>query len=201
MSANAQTNSQTQFLSYSSGLVSAPLQPTRPMPYSLQQTASGIGAGYAKENSYQKGRHYSSNPSSGQAGAVSQNTNFYTNDLVGYNGYQSQKDAEALAMATASSSGLYHPSTINSYSNRNIYSLGNSDNRAHLLKQSENSIYYPNSNSYQYTPLITAQPSVMQVLPAPGVYPSTYSRPGYNPTLLHLGSNWDASKASANFSE
>lgn len=181
-------------------MVSAPLQPTRPLSYSPQQTASGLG-GYANANSYQKEQIYSSNPASAQAGGLSQNTNFYTNGLGGYNAYQSQKDAEALAMATATNSGLYQPSVVNSYPTGNIYSLGNSGNRADLLAQSKNTIYFPNSNTYQYTPLNTAHPNVMQVLPTPDVYPSTYSRPGYNPTPLHMGSNWDTSKQNSNLSK
>ncbi|XP_026331607.1 uncharacterized protein LOC113238960 isoform X2 [Hyposmocoma kahamanoa] len=196
-SANTQANTQTQFLSYSGGLVSAPLQPTRPMPYSSLQTASGLGAGYANVNSYQKERLYSSNPASAQTGAFSQNNNFYTNGLDGYKGYQSRNE-EALAMATASSSGLYQPSMINSYPTENIYSLGNFGNRADLLTQSKNSIFFPNINTYKYTPPNTAHPSVMQVLPTQDVYPSMYSRPGYNPSPPHMGGNWDTFKSNAN---
>lgn len=199
---NAQMNAQNKFLSYSGGLVSAPLQPTRPMPYSPQPTASGLGLGYATVNNYQKGRLYFSNPT--QSGALtqnSQNNNYYANGFGGYKGFQSQKDAEALAMAKASSLGLYEPSIINPYPNGNMYSLGNTDNRAEFLSQSKNSIYFPNSNSYQFNHLNTAQPGVMQVMPTPDLYPGTYSRPGYNPTPLHVGSNWDTSKATANSSE
>lgn len=193
MSANAQTNAQTKFLSYSGSLVSAPLQPTRPIPYSPQQTASGSGAGFVNFNSYQKGRLYTSNPASAQVGALSQTNDLYTNGFGGYKGYQTQKDTEASAMATASSSRLYQPSIINNYPNGNIYSMANSGNRADLLAP-KSSIYFPNSNSYQYSPLNNGHPSVMQVLPTPDVNPSIHSRPAYTPTPLHTGSKWDTSK-------
>lgn len=193
------TNAQTQFLSYSGGLVSAPLQPTRAVPYAPQQSANGLGTGYTNGNSYQKGRTYFSNIAPGQSGALPQK-GFYTNSLGGYRAFPSQPDTDAFAIATGSRSGLYPPSFMNSHVNGNMYSVGNSGNGGDYLAQTKHSIYFPNSNSYQYAPLNTAQPSVMQVLPTPDVYPTTYSRPGYNLPPL-MGSNWGTSKMKSELSE